>query len=74
MNKVDLTLDEMITTVQNRLEGLRDSRTGVMALPIENGRKLHRIYAVLSEIEDRLTPSNEEARLKFEEELTKKES
>jgi len=69
MRNISLGLDEMITLAQSRLERLRGAMT---AHSLENGRTLHHIYLVLSEIEDQLTPSNEGDRLKFEEELTKK--
>lgn len=74
MNKTDFTLGEMITIAQNRLEGLRNCRTGMVTLPIENGKKLRSVYIVLSEIEDQLTPLNEMDKVVFEEELTKKEN
>ena len=70
MNKVDLTLDEMITVAQSRLGRLRDNRSG-LTLPIENGGMLRRIYDVLTEIQNRLTPLDEKNKSKFEEELTK---
>jgi hypothetical protein len=71
MNKIDLTLDEMITVAQSRLEKLRDKRTGVLSMPIENGTALRRIHEVLTEIQSRLTPFDEGNRRIFEEELAK---
>jgi hypothetical protein len=70
MSKVDLALEEMITIAQSRLERLRDNRSG-FTQPIENGRILRRIYDVLAEIQDRLTPSNEANKKTFLDELNR---